>query len=129
MNDYKELVAKLRKWQTLGDAPVGNGFGVIVDKLTLKQAADVIEHLVKERDEWQDRYFEKTREYFRLEQERDAYAKAFRITTSYEPLMNHAVVKVDYNAVNDCDREELMRAIVYRLARTIEDAQSKEESE
>lgn len=50
MNDYKELLKELRKLQNLGDAPIGREFAVIVDKLTVKDAADVIEQLVRERD-------------------------------------------------------------------------------
>lgn len=50
MNDYKELLKELRKLQNLGDAPIGREFAVIVDKLTVKDAADAIEQLVMERD-------------------------------------------------------------------------------
>ena len=111
MNDYKELIEMLRH-QVINDDDAS-------------EIADAIEQLVKAYEELDKAHGKLFVEYHKVKEERDAYAKAFRITTSYEPLINHAVVKVDYNAVNDCDREELMRAIAYRLARVIEDARSK----
>lgn len=109
----------------------GNEFGVIVDKLTLKQAGDAIEQLVKEcddereaADEWQHRYFELTRKCFQLEQERDAYAKCFRITSYHDPLgslPSHAIIRVDWNdLLGGAKQSDIFRCIVYRMTDLID---------
>ena len=61
MNDYKELIELLAH-----PADGRDNADIMIS------AADAIEHLVKERDEWQNRYYEQSRKRFQFEQERDA---------------------------------------------------------
>lgn len=51
MNDYKELIEKLEHYLHLGDAPIGRGWGALIDKQTLKDAINAIEQLVKAQKE------------------------------------------------------------------------------
>lgn len=101
MTDYKELIECLR-----GEADAVRAIEWDIPICTsnhILQAADAIEQLVKERD---------------------VYAKAFRIKWSDEPLINHAVVKIDYADIIAHSTDELVYAIAYRLASVIEDARS-----
>ena len=50
MNEYKELIEKLEHYLNLGDAPIGRGWGTIIDKQTLKDAIDTIESLANEKE-------------------------------------------------------------------------------
>lgn len=47
---YKELIEKLHN---IGDAPIGKHWSVLIDKSTLRDVIDVIERLVRERDDYE----------------------------------------------------------------------------
>lgn len=58
MTDYTELIKQLERSLHLGDAPIGRGWGTLIDKQTLKDAIDTIKTLTTERNQLQNDIWE-----------------------------------------------------------------------
>lgn len=58
MNNHTELIENLEHYLNLGDAPIGRGWGTLIDKQTLKDAIDTIKTLTTERNQLQSDIWE-----------------------------------------------------------------------